>query len=53
MSFFMFEAAVEVIDSTLVYYLRQWTKVTDLIVIANTTVSLFVNFNGVQVCTSL
>ena len=49
MAFFLFEAAVEIIDSTLVFYLRQWTKVTDLVVIANTTVSLFVKFNGVQV----
>lgn len=49
MSFFVFEAAVEIIDLTLVHYLRQWTKVTDLIVIANTMVSLFIDLNGVQV----
>lgn len=50
MAFFLFEAAVEIIDSTLVFYLRQWNKAMDIIVIANTSVSLFVNFNGVQVC---
>jgi hypothetical protein len=48
-SFFLFEAVVEIIDLTLVFYLRQWTKITDLVVIANTTVSLFVNFHGYQV----
>lgn len=53
MLFFLFEAAVEVIDSTLVYYLKHWTKVTDLVVVANTTVSLFVHFHGVQVCPGL